>query len=100
VGAIGAGMYHTAKLTTLVRETDLDVVRLAGRYTLLEQRALDDLLPACAERGVSVLAAAVFNSGVLAAPRPPLGRGSTTRPPRRGRCSGRSASPMSARRTG
>jgi D-threo-aldose 1-dehydrogenase len=70
VGAIGAGMYDAAKLTTLVRETDADVVMLAGRYTLLEQRALDDLLPACAERGVSVLAAAVFNSGVLAEPRP------------------------------
>jgi len=70
VGAIGAGMYHTAKLTTLVRETDVDVVMLAGRYTLLDHSALDDLLPACAERGISVLAAAVFNSGVLAAPRP------------------------------
>jgi D-threo-aldose 1-dehydrogenase len=70
VGAIGAGMYHAAKLTTLVRETDVDVVMLAGRYTLLEQHALDELLPACAERGVSVLAAAVFNSGVLAQPRP------------------------------
>lgn len=70
VGAIGAGMYHAARLTTLVRETDVDVVMLAGRYTLLEQLALDDLLPACAERGVSVLAAAVFNSGVLAEPRP------------------------------
>jgi D-threo-aldose 1-dehydrogenase len=72
-GAIGAGMYHTAKLTRLVRETDVDVVMLAGRYTLLNQQALDDLLPACAERGVSVLAAAVFNSGVLAAPRPAAG---------------------------
>jgi D-threo-aldose 1-dehydrogenase len=73
VGAIGAGMYHTAMLTRLVRETDVDVVMLAGHYTLLEQRALDNLLPACAERGVSVLAAAVFNSGVLALPRPAPG---------------------------
>ena len=47
---------------------------LAGRYTLLEHRALDDLLPACAERGVSVLAAAIFNSGMLATPRPPRTR--------------------------
>jgi D-threo-aldose 1-dehydrogenase len=70
VGAIGAGMHDAAKLTTLVRETDVDVVMLAGRYTLLGQRSLDDLLPACGERGVSVLAAAVFNSGVLAEPRP------------------------------
>jgi D-threo-aldose 1-dehydrogenase len=73
VGAIGAGMYDTALLTRLVREADVDVVMLASRYTLLNHSALDDLLPACAERGVGVLAAAVFNSGVLAAPRPPAG---------------------------
>jgi D-threo-aldose 1-dehydrogenase len=73
VGAIGAGMFDAAKLTTLVRETDADVVMLAGRYTLLEQRALDDLLPACTERGVSILAAAIFNSGLLAEPRPAAG---------------------------
>jgi D-threo-aldose 1-dehydrogenase len=70
VGAIGAGMYHTAKLTRLVRETDIDVVMLSGRYTLLDHSALDDLLPACADRGVSVLAASIFNSGLLATPRP------------------------------
>jgi D-threo-aldose 1-dehydrogenase len=73
VGAIGAGMYDAAKLTTLVREADVDVVMLAGRYTLLEHRALDDLLPACAERDVSVLAAAIFNSGLLAQERPAAG---------------------------
>jgi D-threo-aldose 1-dehydrogenase len=73
VGAIGAGMYHTAKLTRLVQETGVDVVMLAGRYTLLDHSALDDLLPACAERGVSVLAASVFNSGLLATPRPAPG---------------------------
>ena len=71
VGAIGAGMYHAGMLTALVRETDVDVVLLASGYTLLEHRSLDDLLPACAERGVSVLAAAIFNSGILATPRPP-----------------------------
>jgi D-threo-aldose 1-dehydrogenase len=73
VGAIGAGMYDTKLLTRLVMEADVDVVMLASRYTLLNHSALDDLLPACADRGVSVLAAAVFNSGVLAAPRPPAG---------------------------
>ncbi|MPY57866.1 aldo/keto reductase [Streptomyces spongiae] len=70
VGAVGAGMYDPAKLTTLVRETDADVVMLSGRYTLLDHSALDDLLPSCADRGVSVLAASVFNSGLLATPRP------------------------------
>ena len=73
VGAIGAGMYDTAKLTRLVQETDVDVVMLAGRYTLLNHSAVGDLLPACAERGVSVLAVSVFNSGILATPRPAAG---------------------------
>ncbi|AVV44481.1 aldo/keto reductase [Streptomyces sp. ID05-04B] len=70
VGAIGAGMYDPGMLARLVRETDADVVMLSGRYTLLDHSALDDLLPACVERGVSVLAASVFNSGLLATPRP------------------------------
>ena len=66
VGAIGAGMNQSAMLADLVRETDLDVVMLAGRYTLLEQEALDDLLPLCRERRVAVVAAGAFNSGLLA----------------------------------
>jgi D-threo-aldose 1-dehydrogenase len=70
VRAIGAGMNQAAMLTRFARETDMDVVLLAGRYTLLEQDALDDLLPACAERGVQVIAAGVFNSGLLARDRP------------------------------
>jgi D-threo-aldose 1-dehydrogenase len=70
VGAIGAGMNQSKMLADLVRETDVDVVMLAGRYTLVEQDALDDLLPACLERGVAVVAAAVFNSGLLARARP------------------------------
>lgn len=70
VGAIGAGMNQSAMLADLVRETDLDVVMLAGRYTLLEQDALDDLFPLCCQRGVAVVAAGVFNSGLLARERP------------------------------
>ncbi|MFD8723052.1 aldo/keto reductase [Streptomyces sp. NPDC059629] len=73
VDAIGAGMYHPGMLTRLVREADVDVVMLSGRYTLLDHSAADDLLPACAEHGVSVLAASVFNSGVLATARPAEG---------------------------
>jgi D-threo-aldose 1-dehydrogenase len=57
-------------LTRFVRETTLDVVLVAGRYTLLDQGALDDLLPACQERGVGVLVGSVMNSGVLVDPRP------------------------------
>ncbi|MFK4266702.1 aldo/keto reductase [Streptomyces milbemycinicus] len=67
VGAIGAGMYHTGMLTKLVQEADVDAVMLSGYYTLLQHDALDDLLPACAERGVSVLAASIFNSGLRTA---------------------------------
>jgi D-threo-aldose 1-dehydrogenase len=70
VGAVGAGMHDTAKLTRLVREHDVDVVMLSGRWTLLDQRAAHELLPACAERDVSLLAASVFNSGLLSTPRP------------------------------
>ncbi|MFD8813817.1 aldo/keto reductase [Streptomyces sp. NPDC059627] len=70
VGAIGAGMYHPGKLTRLVKESDVDVVMLSGRYTLLDSSALDELLPACTDRGVSVLAASIFNSGLLATARP------------------------------
>ncbi|MFD5074059.1 aldo/keto reductase [Streptomyces sp. NPDC058371] len=73
VGAVGAGMYHPGKLTRLVRETDVDAVMLSGRYTLLDHSALDDLLPLCTERGVSVLAVSIFNSGLLATPRPTAG---------------------------
>jgi D-threo-aldose 1-dehydrogenase len=47
----------------------MDAVLLAGRYTLLEQGALDELLPACDERGVSVLIGGVMNSGLLTGPK-------------------------------
>ena len=70
VGAIGVGMNQTEMLTRFVRETDVDVVLVAGRYTLLDRSAADVLLPAALERGVSVIAGGVFNSGVLAAPTP------------------------------
>lgn len=71
VGAVGAGMNQSAMLTRFVRETDVDVVMCAGRFTLLEQAALADLLPAAAERGVAVVAAAAYNSGILAHDSPP-----------------------------
>ncbi|MFE9394861.1 aldo/keto reductase [Streptomyces flavidovirens] len=70
VRAIGAGMNQTAMLTRFVRDTDVDAVLCAGRYTLLDQRAADSLLPEAAARGKSVVVGGVFNSGLLAAPRP------------------------------
>jgi D-threo-aldose 1-dehydrogenase len=71
VGSIGAGMNQWQMLQRFVAETDIDTVMLAGRYTLLEQTALDTMLPLCVQRGVSVLAAGVFNSGLLAVDHPP-----------------------------
>lgn len=73
LGAVGAGMNQSAMLARFVRETDVDVVMLAGRYTLLEQGALADLLPLAVERSVAVVAAAPYNSGILARPRPEPG---------------------------
>ncbi|WP_329190591.1 aldo/keto reductase [Actinacidiphila glaucinigra] len=66
VRAIGAGMNQTGILTRFVTETDLDCVLVAGRYSLLDHSAADELLPACADRGVGVLVGGVFNSGILA----------------------------------
>ncbi|MGW0790654.1 aldo/keto reductase [Streptomyces sp. NPDC002911] len=70
VGAIGAGMNQTAMLTRFLRETDVDAVLCAGRFTLLDQSALDALLPEAVARGRSVVVGGVFNSGLLADPRP------------------------------
>jgi D-threo-aldose 1-dehydrogenase len=70
VGAIGVGSKQCRVLARYVAETDIDTVMVAGRYTLLEQPALDELLPACGRRGVSVLNVGVFNSGLLAVDRP------------------------------
>lgn len=63
--AIGAGMNQSAMLTQFVSRYDIDLVMLAGRYTLLDQSALVDLLPIARERGVGVVAAGVYNSGLL-----------------------------------
>jgi len=70
IGAYGAGMNQSAMLTRFVRETDADLVMLAGRYTLLEQPALDDLMPAALEQRVGVINVGVFNSGLLSLERP------------------------------
>jgi D-threo-aldose 1-dehydrogenase len=68
VRAIGAGMNQAGMLTRFVADTDIDVVLIAGRFTLLDQSAAETLLPLALERGVAVLAGGVFNSGLLAAP--------------------------------
>jgi aryl-alcohol dehydrogenase-like predicted oxidoreductase len=70
VGAIGVGMNQTSMLCQFAREADFDCFLLAGRYTLLDQVALDELLPLCLERNIAVINAGVYNSGILGDPRP------------------------------
>ncbi|NNN30786.1 aldo/keto reductase [Streptomyces sp. S3(2020)] len=70
VGAIGAGMNQSAMPARFLRETAADVIMLAGRYTLLDQSALDDVLPTAEKLGKSVVAVGVFNSGLLSRDRP------------------------------
>lgn len=70
VGAIGAGMNQAEMLTRFAMDTDVDVVLCAGRYTLLDQSALDDLLPVAVECHTSVVVGGAFNSGLLADPGP------------------------------
>jgi D-threo-aldose 1-dehydrogenase len=73
IDAIGVGMNQSAMPAEFVRRHDIDLVMLAGRYTLLDQTALDDLLPLAAERGVRIVAAGVYNSGLLSERRPAAG---------------------------
>ena len=57
-------------LTRFAQETDVDVLLAANRYTLLDQSAEAELFPICQARGIAVVLGGVFNSGVLADPRP------------------------------
>jgi D-threo-aldose 1-dehydrogenase len=70
IHAVGAGMKQSAALADLIRAADIDLVMLAGRYTLLEQGAADDLMPLALERGLGVVIAGVYNSGLLSSTRP------------------------------
>jgi D-threo-aldose 1-dehydrogenase len=66
VSAIGIGVNEREVLMEALGFADWDVFLLAGRYTLLEQAPLDDLLPLCAERGTSIVVGGPLNSGILA----------------------------------
>jgi D-threo-aldose 1-dehydrogenase len=66
VSAIGLGVNETQVVEQALEHADFDVVLLAGRYTLLEQEALETFLPNCARRGVEVIVGGPYNSGILA----------------------------------
>ncbi len=70
VSAIGAGMNQAEMLARFAREGDFDAFMCAGRYTLLDQSALTELLPLCLEKGIAIVIAGVMNSGLLANPSP------------------------------
>jgi len=65
VGAIGLGVNECEVCIEALERVELDCLLLAGRYTLLEQSALDRLLPLCEARGTSLIVGGPFNSGIL-----------------------------------
>lgn len=66
VSAIGVGVNETEVCLELMERVSLDIILLAGRYTLLEQSPVDDLFPRCATTGTALVLAGVYNSGILA----------------------------------
>jgi D-threo-aldose 1-dehydrogenase len=66
VRAIGLGVNESEVCMELLKECEFDCILLAGRYTLLEQPALEELLPVCVQRRISILCGGPFNSGILA----------------------------------
>ena len=71
VKAIGGGVNEWEVCQTLAERGDFDLFLLAGRYTLLEQEALETFLPLCESRGIGIVIGGPYNSGVLASgPRP------------------------------
>jgi D-threo-aldose 1-dehydrogenase len=68
IGAVSCGTNFSEPLVRFIREGLVDCVLISGQWTLLDQTAGEELLPLAAERGVTVIAASVFNSGILADP--------------------------------
>jgi D-threo-aldose 1-dehydrogenase len=66
VRAIGIGVNEIAPSLHFARETDIDCILLAGRYTLLEHAALDELLPLCSQKNIGIMLGGPYNSGILA----------------------------------
>jgi len=66
IKAIGLGVNEQEVCLEAMQHGDWDAFLLAGRYTLLEQHPLDDLLPKCEKAGTSIILGGPFNSGILA----------------------------------
>ncbi|MFT2692411.1 aldo/keto reductase [Clavibacter zhangzhiyongii] len=70
IGAIGVGSGTPRSLAALIGTGALDVAMVAGRYTLLDQSALHEVIPAAEEHGTRIIAVSVFNSGITASDDP------------------------------
>jgi D-threo-aldose 1-dehydrogenase len=68
VKAIGAGMNQSEMLVRFAEAVPVDCFLLAGRYTLLDQGALDALFPVCLAKNIGILLGGIYNSGILANP--------------------------------
>ena len=66
IRAFGAGLNMWEYCQWLAERGDFDLFLLAGRYTLLEQEALESFLPLCETRGIGIVIGGPYNSGILA----------------------------------
>lgn len=66
ISAIGAGVNEWEPCQWMAERGDMDIFLLAGRYTLLEQEALETLLPLCEAKGIGLVIGGPYNSGILA----------------------------------
>jgi D-threo-aldose 1-dehydrogenase len=70
IGAIGLGMNSADHLAWFCRHATPDVLLVAGRYTILDQSAMSELMPRCVADGIAVVIGGVMNSGLLVDPKP------------------------------
>lgn len=70
IQAVGIGVNYVKTAMAVIKDTDLNIALLAGRYTLLDQSSQDELYPLALAKNVSIVAAGVMNSGILANPKP------------------------------
>lgn len=69
IRGFGLGVNEWQVIRDALEETDLDLCMLAGRYSLLDRDAGETFLPLAQARGVALVLAGVYNSGILAAPK-------------------------------
>ena len=68
IKGIGVGLNYCSYATKAVKEMDLDIILIAGRYSLLDQSAQEELFKECMKKNTGVMVGGVYNSGVLANP--------------------------------